>query len=79
MIYLAILSFLVTLVSSRSGCSQEPASKVGKTTDFNFTMHDPATGEQIERSYKVNVPANYDPSRKYPVVYWFHGWSSGSG
>jgi len=63
MIYTVIFSFILAVVSSRSGCQEKPASAVGKTTNFNFTMHDPATDEDIERSYKVNVPANYDPSK----------------
>ena len=79
MIYLVISCFIFAVVSSHSGCKQEPASAAGQTTNFNFTMRDPATDEDIERSYKVNVPESYDPSKQYPVVYWFHGWSSGSG
>jgi predicted peptidase len=79
MIHIVIFSFILAIVSCRSGCRNEPASEAGKTTNFDFTMHDPATDEDIERSYKINVPANYDPSKQYPVVYWFHGWSSGSG
>jgi polyhydroxybutyrate depolymerase len=79
MIYTLIISLILATASCHSGCNIEPASAIGKTTDFNFTMHDPATDQDIVRSYKINVPSNYDPSKKYPVVYWFHGWSSGSG
>ena len=28
-----------------------------------------------KRNYRVYLPKNYDESKKYPVVYYFHGWS----
>ena len=37
-------------------------------------MLDPATNETIQRTYEVNVPANYNPKAQHPVVFWFHGW-----
>lgn len=37
-------------------------------------MHDPATDEEVTRSYHVNLPAGYKPGHQHPVVFWFHGW-----
>lgn len=61
--------------AKQSGCGLPPASVIGESTNFNLTMRDPATGDDVLRTYAVNVPATYDPNKKYPVIYWFHGWS----
>ena len=71
---LLFFTSLISLALASSGCGKDPASAIGETTQFNFTMRDPATDEDVHRMYEVNVPANYDPNTKYPVVLWFHGW-----
>jgi predicted peptidase len=44
---------------------------------MNMTVHDPATDEDINRFYWVNLPKNYDEAKSYPIILWFHGWGSG--
>jgi len=61
-----ILSFIslssISLAKQQSGCGHAPASVIGESTDFNLTMRDPATGDEVLRTYAVNVPATYDPN-----------------
>ena len=43
---------------------------------MNMTLQDPATGETMFRYYYVNLPADYDETKEYPIIMWFHGWGS---
>jgi hypothetical protein len=60
---LLFVSIFTSTAAKQSGCGQPPASAIGESTDFNFTMHDPATGDDVLRTYTVNVPGTYDPNK----------------
>ena len=81
MLKLASLTVFYLLLDQSSafqnpaGCGLKPPVSPGQSTKMFMTVHDPATNEDIEREYHVNLPANYDSRRAYPVIIWFHGWS----
>jgi hypothetical protein len=57
-----------------SGCGKNPATSIGQTELVKFSMVDPATNDNVERTYKINLPSSYDANTQYPVIFWFHGW-----
>ena len=44
-----------------------------------MTIHDPAMNETVLRKYRVYLPLDYDSSKQYPVVLWFHWWGESLG
>jgi len=59
---------------SVSGCGNAPPTARGKTVSRQMTINDPIMGEYVNRTYEIDLPKNYDPAKKYPVIYWFHWW-----
>jgi hypothetical protein len=57
-----------------SGCGKNPPTAKGKTVSRTISINDPIMGETLDRKYDVDLPANYDPSKEYPIIYWFHWW-----
>ena len=55
-----------------SGCGKAVADAAGK-----FTQHTIRVGNQ-DRTYHVFVPEGYQPTRRYPVIFRFHG-TTGNG
>ena len=48
-----------------------PAAQAQSVDDFQARVFTTADGHQLP--YRLFVPANYDPARKYPVVLFLHG------
>ena len=40
----------------------------------NIYITDPNTGEAFNRKYAINLPKNYDKTKQYETVMWFHWW-----
>ena len=57
-----------------SGCGKSPPTTPGKTVGGKILINDPIMSMSLNRTYEVNLPANYDSSKKYPVIFWFHWW-----
>jgi len=71
---IASIAFVSAAQNTTSGCNTAPDIYPGETTLLNMTIHDPALNETVLRKYRVNLPYNYDQSKQYPVVFWFHWW-----
>lgn len=54
-----------------SACGEMPSIALGTWVERSVSM--PGGGN---RTYFVRLPADYDPGRRYPVVYQLHGCSS---
>jgi poly(3-hydroxybutyrate) depolymerase len=59
------------LRGSTGGCGKHAA-----TGAFNLTTQD---GNARSRTYLLQVPSGYDPSRAYPLTFVFHGAAGNSG
>jgi len=57
--------------SSSSGNPSKGCGQAGAPTGFQANLGVTAAG--ANRTYSIAVPATYDPARRYPVVFAFHG------
>ena len=46
-----------------SGCGSNPPTSRGKTAKRKILIDDPIMSESLNRTYDVNLPANYDSSK----------------
>ena len=56
------------------GCGKDVPYSPGTTHVRQLHVKDPNTGEAMNRKYAINLPANYDNTKEYPVIMWFHWW-----
>ena len=56
----------------------EPAGGCGKVPDVSGSTPQKITAAGMERDYILSIPADYDPSKPYPLVFAWHG-RGGSG
>jgi polyhydroxybutyrate depolymerase len=81
---LLLVGFLALLMSSVAAQDTTPEATAEATLEPNTPLTIPGehlnteTIGGIERSYRVYVPANYDASKAYPLVFMLHG-ASGTG
>ena len=54
-----------------------PKIVTGQSIQMNMTVHDPATDEEVQRFYWVNLPKDYNPIKAMPTMLQFHGWTTG--
>ena len=71
-----ILTILLSTVQSAGspGCGKDVPYPPGENHLREIYITDPATGEAFNRKYVVNLPANYDNTKEYDVIMWFHWW-----
>ena len=50
------------------GCAKESIIDTGSSILMNMTIRDPATGNDYDRYYYVNLPKNYDHTKEYPIM-----------
>jgi len=54
---------------SQSGGTGSPTFPMTAPGDYEFSFKQ----DDLERSYRVHIPLDYDPSVSYPVLFGFHG------
>src|ERR1700675_804348 len=64
---------LVFAIFEHAGGSGQASAQTLKEDDFAFykKMYVDKTGNKMP--YRLFVPANYDASQKYPLIFWLHG------
>jgi hypothetical protein len=72
--FIATIAFTYATTSNSTGCGVAPPMTPGETTKFIMNISDPTMNETVVRKYRVSLPYNYDNTKKYPVVMWFHWW-----
>jgi predicted peptidase len=67
-----LFSMLFAIFAGTGGFGQTPA-KTSNKDDLTFRKKTYADKQGNKMPYRLFVPANYDPSQKYPLILWLHG------
>lgn len=66
MVFLALFTYV------SATCSVNTTYKVGKTKEYHMHYQERNFGK-TKRFYYLDIPEDYDPSKKYTVLFYFHG------
>src|SRR2546423_644739 len=58
-----------------AGTSKQTSAQVLKKDDLAFRKQTYTDKQGNKMPYRLFVPANYDPSQKYALIFWLHGGS----
>src|SRR5258706_15881893 len=67
-----LFSMLFAICACAGGFGQTSAQVLTKD-DVTFRKRAYADKQGNKMPYRLFVPANYDPSQKYPLIFWLHG------
>src|SRR5258708_28326732 len=67
-----LFSMLFAICACAGGFGQTSA-QVLKKDDVTFRKRAYADKQGNKMPYRLFVPANYDASQKYPLIFWLHG------
>src|SRR3979490_2075984 len=56
-----------------AGGLRETSAQILKKDDLTFRKKTFADKRGHKMPYRLFVPANYDASQKYPLIFWLHG------
>src|SRR5260370_42665064 len=74
-----LFSILLACCAGAGSFGQTPA-KISNKDDLTFRKKTYADKQGNKMPYRLFVPANYDASQKYPLIFWLHGAAGrGSG
>ena len=68
-----ILFPLLLVASACVSTSAQTASPILKKDDLLFRKNSYVDKSGNKMPYRLFVPANYDPTQKYPLIFWLHG------
>src|SRR5258708_38050272 len=67
-----LFSMLLAICACAGSLGQTPA-KTSNKDDLTFRKKTYADKQGNKMPYRLFVPANYDASQKYPLIFWLHG------
>ena len=70
------ITFLAFIFCCSHAASQEriaPPGVVKEEPPFRKKMY--TNKKDVKMPYRLFIPPSYDPSKKYPLIFWFHGGS----
>src|SRR5215831_5342289 len=65
-----------TSPTTTAGCDTTPPISVGTSADMTIAVNPQEAKAATTRSYRLHIPANYQPQLPLPVVLIFHGRGS---
>ena len=55
-------------VTKAAGCGKQSPYKIGEKVKSKIKIHDPVTGEDMDREYMIYIPTGYDETAELPVM-----------